>query len=518
MSQVNDAPRYASLRDYLRVVREQRWLVIALTVLFAAAAVGYSVRQDTVYEAETALLFKDENVDLSQFGAGQPSQTAEQRAAISAQRMTRPEVAVRAKSKLNSDLEPGVLAGAINARPEARTNLVIVTARWGDARFAARLADAFAAAARDDATDDLRTRLSQTADKTRDALRALGRRPQDEFSRSLLRQRIAALEAVSEFARPVEISRPATVPANPVAPRPVRNGALGLLLGLTIGLLAAFARDALDRRFKGAQELKRELDLPILGYVRQEALGRTTLKTGKREALEASEFEAFRILRANIEFLDVDAPPKIVVVTSALPEEGKSTVAIGLATAVAQSGRRTLLVECDLRRPVLATRLGIDNAPGLTDFLASNAAPAEILRTVAVTPPSGNGAVAAAEPGPLVCITAGSPSPQPAELLGSQRFATFLAQVREVYDVIVLDTSPLLSVGDTLELVPKAEAVVLCVRASQTTRDQALAAKAALDHFPKRPMGLAVTGLRASEDADYGYYSYAYAYGTASGR
>jgi tyrosine-protein kinase len=197
------------------------------------------------------------------------------------------------------------------------------------------------------------------------------------------------------------------------------------------------------------------------------------------------------------------------MVTSALPEEGKSTVALALAGAAAVAGKRALLVECDLRRPCLADRLGIDEEPGLTDYLLGEAKPADVLQVVELdtAPAAANGGAAGEkESSSLVCITAGSPAELPAEMLGSERFSKFLSQVSEAYDLVVLDTSPILSVVDSLELAPKVDGLLVCVRLSQTTREEARAAREALGYLPERTTGVVVTGYRPGDD----YYGYAY--------
>jgi Mrp family chromosome partitioning ATPase len=222
-----------------------------------------------------------------------------------------------------------------------------------------------------------------------------------------------------------------------------------------------------------------------------------------------------------------------------MPDEGKSTVSVSLASAAALAGSRVLLVECDLRRPSLSTRLGVKSNPGLTDYLQGAALPQDLLQMVPLTPPAGAASqpsakpiVTSPHPSPrmtspstqrkkggkpqqpqptapsMVVISAGSPVTNAPELLQSKRFEDFLDKVSRAYDLVVLDGSPLLSVADPLELAADADGVLLCIRVQRTTRDQARASVAALGHLPERPSGIVVTGLKRGDETYQYYYGY----------
>jgi Mrp family chromosome partitioning ATPase len=289
------------------------------------------------------------------------------------------------------------------------------------------------------------------------------------------------------------------------------------VLGLLLAIGIAFFRDSMDRRLRSPHEIESSLGLPVVGHVRDQVMGQIA-HTANGGSDHGVDLEAFRILRRNLEFLGKDRSTRTVLVTSGLPEEGKTTVAGSLAFTMASGGRTTLLVDCDLRRPALAKRLAVTPSPGLSDFLNGKATPKDVMRKVQFSDlPSGNGASSngstADVPGhSLVFIPAGSPTSRAAELLSSSRFKEFLGQVSEAYDVVVIDSSPLLPVADTLEMLPYVEAVIVCVRERQTTRDQALAARTALSRFSERPTGVVVTGIDPRHDDDYGNYIYEYGY------
>ena len=524
-----EKPRYSSLGDYLRVVRRRRLLIALVTLAVFAAALGRSLAQDEIYVAEAQIQFRDPLADLDLVGIGGetvPELAPNQRAAANAELVTRPEVTRRVRDRLDTSLSLAALQGAIDARVSPQTNLVILEASWGDAEFVAELANGYAVAAREVAQKDNERRLkrfkeslSERLQATKENLPAPGEPPADPglaFTIAALSQNLANVRSLEDVAEPVQIAQRATVPGSPAAPNPVRNGILGLSIGLVLGLLVAFVRDSLDRRLHSAQEVHDELEVPVLGRVGAAAFSYAGLVKNGRPVMLENDFEPFRVLRMNLAFLTSDdRPPRSVLITSPLAMEGKSTVSVSLASAAALAGQQVLLLECDLRRPSLAARLNVSRAPGLTDFLSGAVQPQEILQEVQISEPrrlngtaQGGSAENKSRNAPtasMVCITAGKAVPNAPELLHSDRFRDMLEKLTRAYDLVILDGSPLLAVSDPLEVAPFVDGILVCVRSQQTTREQIRSAKSALGHLPERPMGAVLTGLEPGDES-YGYY------------
>ena len=505
------------MRGYLSVLRRQRVVIVAVMCVAVAVALVYSVIQEPTYTASASLAFADDSQDLGALGTPvAPAQQPDKLAAAQAETVTGPTVLERVRRSFARDRSTQSLRDSVSAHVEPDSNLVLIEASASSAVGAAGLANEVASQTRAVLTSSARRRYAAAARRLRRQLAGTRRRRGDTTGLALS-ERISTFQSLSVFARPVEVTKTADPPGSPSSPKPLRDVVLGLTLGLVLGILLGFARESLDRRLRSPDEIHEQFQFPMLSFVREQAMGLAGGIPNGHGSLEEADVEGFRILRTNLDFLDVDRRLKSVIITSALPEEGKTTVAASLAYASAIAGHSTLLVECDLRRPTLADRLGLASSPGLTDYLAGKAGPKEILQRLEVAPPrTGNGAqsgLADIRGAPLVCITSGTTSPQPGELLGSERFRGFLEDVTQAYDQVVIDTPPLLAVADTLELVPLADGVVVCVRVSSTTRDQARAAKAALAHVPARPTGLVVTGMTARDESEYGYGAYGYAYG-----
>jgi capsular exopolysaccharide synthesis family protein len=491
------------MRGLIRVLREQWFVAVIGALVVGAGTAAVTLTHSKVYRAQSSISFNDiaAEANLVSETPVTPSASTLVDAAIEARTITRPAVVARVKKLLNSNAP----TSGVSASVAGPANLVVIRADASRAASAAALANAYATAEQDVVTAAIQGQLAQAANTLQADFQNLRKVVPDPSTAATYGDRITRLRFLAETARPVQILGAATAPAGPVSPHPIRNGLIGLAAGLLLGLLIALLRGSLDRRLRDASAIGAELGWPIVGKVRDDAMGRAGLvgRNG-RGPTSGEDFEDFRIVRRNVQFLNAAEPPRSIVVTSALADEGKSTVAASLACAGAAAGKLTLLVECDLRRPSVSSRTGLQQAPGLADYLAGDAEPGDVLQSLEL--PSALSDRGADETR-VVVITAGSPTSHPAELLGSERFRSFVAEVTDAYDMVVLDSPPMLSVADTREVLTEAQSVLVCVRAGKTTTDQARALKDAISQLPSRPVGVVVTGVRPGSETDFDYYS-----------
>lgn len=510
------SPRYVSLSDYVRLIRRQGLIVLGITLLFGACALGLSLLQEESWDSQAMIEFRDPLQDLSLLGDQPiPERAPATRAQINADLITTPRVARRAQKTLETRVAPQTLLEMIDVTVDLNTAQVTVTASSEDPVFAANVGNAFAESVQRIETREQMRRLEQAEETLRDTRRQVIEQAEEGEAASFdvtganaALRRVQNLMAVAE---PVTITERARVPDEKASPKPGRNAGLGLAVGLAIGLIAAFVRDVLDRRIRNAHEAHQALDLPVLGRIPDTAFGSTGLVKQNGLVTREEDFEPFRVLQANLSYLAQDGPLlRSVLVTSGLPGEGKSTVSLSLASAAVASGSRALLVECDLRRPSLAQRLGMQEAPGLSDYLRGSAGPQDVMRVVDLYEPwntrSSEDRGGTDPIGKLVCITAGSASSSAIELLDSERFRKFLTTVSHAYDLVVIDGSPILAVADPLRVASEVDALLVCTRALQTTTDEANAVREALENLPARPSAAVVTGLSRSGPDAYGYY------------
>ncbi len=514
--QTSAPARYVTLRDYLRVLRRYRLMIVIVGLVGAAAGLVYAGQQAPVYTAAAQVSFQDPTGDLGVVGLASSSvETPAQVAATEAALVTTPSVMQQVKHALGVPASAQALAGAVSAQVSATSGLLQVSATGSSSSFAASLANTVAKVVVSQANAQTRTQFTQLARTVKGEIARLrsAATPGRASELAFYADELGRLNTLAGFAGSAQLVAPAQLPG-PSSPSRARSALLGLLFGLLLAIAAAFLRDSTDRRLRSAQEMRQSYELPVVGHIRSQAMGQVAQFSNGSSHAPTIDLEAFRILRRNLAALEGDRSPQSILVTSAVRGEGKTTVASSLAFAIAAAGRRTLLVDCDLRRPALAARLGIDESPGITDYLAGAVSPQDILRLVTLAEPRGsddaapasNGHAPAARAPQLVFIPSGSRTAKASELLGSYRFNEFIQQVSEAYEAVVFDSSPLLPVADTLEVLARVDAIVVCARASETTREQASAAREALSRFPKRPTGLVVTGIKPGGD-DYDAYA-----------
>jgi succinoglycan biosynthesis transport protein ExoP len=311
--------------------------------------------------------------------------------------------------------------------------------------------------------------------------------------------------SAGETAASVTISRirDATVPSAPVSPNTTLTIALGFLLGAFVGVGLAFLREVLDTKIRTQGDVQKLTDSSIIGTITfdEEAADHPLIV---QESPHAPRAEAFRRLRTNLQFLEVAGGPGIFVITSAVPGEGKSTTSINLAITLADAGSRVLLVDADLRRPSVSHYLGLEGSVGLTTVLIGRVKYEDAIQSWGASN--------------LDVLLSGQVPPNPSELLGSQSMAALLAELGDAYDVVIVDTAPLLPVTDGAILAKMTGGAVVVVGAGILHRPQLTEALGTLHTVGAKVLGLVVNRLAPTERAGYGYGGY-YTYGPVdSGR
>lgn len=299
----------------------------------------------------------------------------------------------------------------------------------------------------------------------------------------------------------VKTIEPAVASTTPASPNLRLDTAVGGLLGLLSGVAVAVLRQTLDTKIRTVADIASLGRVPVIGTIgfNPDQHKRTlVMQLEPRSPLA----EAFRSLRTNLQFVDLEGPARCFVVSSSLPAEGKTTTTANLAIALAETGLRVALVDADLRRPRLAEVMGLDGTVGLTDVLISRAELGDVLQ------PWGSGE--------LVVLPAGQVPPNPSELLGSQGMRTLLAELNSMFDYVLLDAPPLLPVTDAAVVSRLTSGVLLATAVGKSHRSQFISTLALLDQVGTRVLGVIVTMVPASSRDGYGYGGYyGHAYGVA---
>jgi capsular exopolysaccharide synthesis family protein len=448
------------LQDYVRIFRD-RWLTICATTLVAVViAVLVTASATPMYRSSSRLFITTPQTGSSD--AYQGGLFSQQRVKSYANLVTGEEISRRVVEKLNLDETPRTFTSRISAAVEPDTVVLNISVTDPSPTQARRLTQATA----------------------------------QEFVTY-----VSELETTPGNANPpvkASIVDRATTPAGAYSPRPVRNVLLAVIIGLFAGCGFAVLRDRFDNRVRSEDDLSDATKgAPVLGNIHYD---KKALQTPLIRDLGSHDprVEAFRVLRTNLQFINVDVMHKVYVVTSAVPGEGKSSTTCNMAESLASSGDRVLLIEGDLRRPRATEYLGLENAVGVTTVLVGR------VRFEAALQRAGDG---------FDFMASGRVPPNPAELLQSTAMLAVLREARALYDVVLIDAPPLLPVTDAAVLTAESDGALLVVRHNSTTRDQVANALARLESVGARLLGSIVTMSPRSKRASSGYgYGYVYGY------
>ncbi len=335
--------------------------------------------------------------------------------------------------------------------------------------------------------------LDESPVRARDIANALS----DEFV-VMVRELETPESGTSPNAR-VIVEQRASIPEYPVIPNTPRNLALGLAAGVLIGVGIAVLRDHLDNTVKSPQILEEIASTSVVGYIPLDKSLRKT-PTLSFDTDNSATAEAFRKLRTNLQFLAVDNPPRLIVITSSSPSEGKSTTAINIALALAEADHNVVLVDGDLRLPRLAKHLDLVGQVGFSTVLRGGASLEEVLQPTKFPR--------------LTVLTAGLTPPNPSELLGSLSANKILSELRTQFDYVIVDSSPLLAVTDGAVLAANADGALIVARSGKTRRDHLSHAVGMLNDVGASLLGAVLTMIPTHGS---GSYSYNYYYGGTYG-
>jgi capsular exopolysaccharide synthesis family protein len=499
--------REQTVADYFAVVRRYKWVIIVAVLVVPAVAYFMSARESKVYRDTADVLLNRQ--DLGTTITGLPTQSTVQvqdpdrYGRTQARLAEAPAVLDRAR-KISGLGNVEGWGSDVSADPE--TDILTFGVNHGDPDVATALATAYAQAFTE---YKLQT---DTASITRARRELQGRLAELRRAGATSTGTYQDLLGQEQDLRTLEILlAPATViragdGASQIAPLPRRNAILGVMLGLMLGIGGAFALNAFDRRIRHADEVEHELQIPLLAKLPTPGRGdtQTILERAPDETTEA-----VARLRASFDFGNQNLGAKTVMITSAGPREGKSTTIANLAIALARTGRHVVLVDLDLRRPMLSRLFHLPDGPGVTDFAARDTELVDVLQPVGVTPLRARVAPIGGSPetgqGRLEVITTGRTRVEPAAFVESSGLTEALHTLRSHAEIVLIDAPPILATGDSMALTGKVDAVLLITRLGTLTRPTLQELGRVLRRSPAPVLGLVATGA----EIDEGYSVYA---------
>jgi capsular exopolysaccharide synthesis family protein len=501
-----------TLRSYIALVRRRKWGIIGIALLGLAVSLGLSLTQADQYSSTAQILVQPSGAATA---TGAPAAVTPTDVQTDLQLVTSAQVELKVSNRLRS--KPSISAAEV-----AQTNVIAVTAISSSPSRAALIANTYAnafvsyqqnAALSDLGLVEARLRkqiksLGQQISKLKGRADAASELTALLNSQAVLREQLAQMQVSGAVALGgVELVTPAVAPSSPSSPKPREDGILGLVAGLILGIAFALLRDSFDDRLSSKDAAEELSGAPVLAMVPMVSSWKKRdqpLVVSISHPLSPSA-EAYRSMRTSLQFIRQERELRTLLVTSPAAEEGKTSTVANLGVVFAQAGERVVLVSCDLRRPRLGRFFGIDEQAGLTSVLLGERSLTEVLKQVA------------GHEG-LWLLAAGKKCPNPAEMLSGPAARDAFAALRASFDLVLIDSPPVLPVTDAAVLAKDADGTLIVVAAAQTKRIDLRRAAEKLAQVNASIMGTVLNQVTRQTGYGYGYgYGYGSGYGSAYG-
>lgn len=445
-----------NLQDFVKLLR-RRWLTMSATTLITLlVTIAVTMLQTPLYEASTRLFVSTSGSSVSDIYQG--NRFSQERVVSYAELAKGETLAQRTIDRLGLDMSAADLREEIKATSKPNTVLINVDV------------------------------LDKSPIRARDIANALS----DEFVK-LVRELETPRPGATPDARLI-VEQRATIPDKPISPKKSLNLLTGLGLGMILGIAFAAIRERLDNTVKDQNALEEMTGVGVIGTIPMDK-ERKTSPTILFEEDNSPIAEAFRKLRTNLQFLAVDDPPHVIVLTSSVPNEGKSTTSINIALCLAEAGHDVVIVDADLRRPSVHKYLDLVGQVGLSTVLFGGIPLSDALQSTKFTR--------------LTVLTSGASPPNPSELLGSQAAKSLIADLRRKFDYVIIDSPPVLAVTDAAILAANADGALVLAKFGVTKTDQVAHAFENLANVGANPLGAILTMVPVRGHGygyGYGYY------------
>lgn len=490
----------------LLVLRRQVPVIVLCALLLAGAAFALSVQQSTQYTATALLVFDDNELDQQAAGLAVGSSGAPR-----AQQTTNVKLLelgeIASQTAALVGLTEQQVKESIRVSAQGESNVVAVDATTTSPTLAAEIASVYADQFISEQQRASRQYFSSVLGAVVKQLASLSPAQRAGPEGLALQNRSQSLKILATApSGNVRLAQAASIPGSGSYPELVRNTIGGAALGLLLGCCLAFLRQRRKRRINKLDELARIFRLPLLGVVpHSRTYSRHASRDGRKgpAQLPLGDAEVFRTLNTRLRYFNVDHERRVVLVTSAGRDDGKTLVVQNLAEAAASMGSCVLVIDCDLRHPSLAARLGLRQVPGVAEVLISASTIVDAIQGVMVVA-ADNGSTPTRST--INVLTAGAPPPNPSQLISSQAMDRVLEWAAENYDLVLLDTPPMSVASDVPLLLDRVDGVLIVSRRRNTTRSEATRMHAQLARLQAPTFAVVANGFKPKTKPRYSYY------------